>query len=427
MPRPASARLIALDVLDRVLGEGRPLEETFGGHPALARLEGRDRAFARLLVTTVLRRLGQVDVLLDDLMRARPKAIRVHNLLRLGVTQLLFLETPPHAAVAETVALAAGAQAFARGLVNAVLRRVAREGKDRLAQQDAARLNTPDWLWRSWTTAYSEETARSIAEAHLVEPPLDLSLKSDPEGWAVRLGGEPLYGNTVRRPAGGAIEDLPGYDTGAWWVQDAAAALPARLLADVGGRAVIDLCAAPGGKTAQLAAAGARVIAIELSDRRAERLRANLKRLELEAQIEVADALAWRPSRPVGHVLLDAPCSATGTIRRHPDVAWHKTPEDVMRMATLQRQLLDATVQMLEPDGILVYASCSLQPEESALVIEQALAAGLPLARLPVQTRELDGLPVPITDEGDLRTLPCHLAERGGLDGFFIARLRRHH
>ena len=167
-------------------------------------------------------------------------------------------------------------------------------------------------------------------------------MKSDPEGWAARLGGEPLYGNTVRRPAGGAIEDLPGYAAGAWWVQDAAAALPARLLGDVGGRAVIDLCAAPGGKTAQLAAAGARVIAVELSDRRAERLRANLKRLELEAQIEVADALAWRPPRPVGHVLLDAPCTATGTIRRHPDIAWHKTPAEVRRMATLQARLLEA-------------------------------------------------------------------------------------
>ncbi len=427
MPPPASARLIALDVLDRVLGAGRPLDDTFAGHPALARLDGRDRAFARLLVTTVLRRLGQIDVLLEGLMRARPKAIRVHNLLRLGVAQLLFLDTPAHAAVAEMVALARGSHHYARSLINAVLRRVAREGKDRLAQQDAARLNTPDWLWQSWTTAYGERTARTIAAAHLVEPPLDLSVKSDPEGWAARLGGEPLYGNTVRRPAGGAIEDLPGYATGAWWVQDAAAALPARLLGDVGGRAVIDLCAAPGGKTAQLAAAGARVSAVELSDRRAQRLRTNLERLELEAQIELADALDWRPPRPVGHVLLDAPCTSTGTIRRHPDIAWHKTPEDVMRMATLQRQLLDAAVQMLEPGGILVYASCSLQPEEGALLIAQALATGLPMARLPVEARELGGLPVPITDDGDVRTLPCHLAERGGLDGFFISRLRRHH
>jgi 16S rRNA (cytosine967-C5)-methyltransferase len=414
-------------VLDRVLAEGRPLDDTFAGHPALARLDGRDRAFARLLVTTVLRRLGQIDVVLEGLMRARPKAIRVHDLLRLGVAQLLFLDTPAHAAVAETVALTHGSHHYARSLINAVLRRVAREGKDGLAQQDAARLNTPDWLWQSWTAAYGERTARTIAEAHLVEPPLDLSVRSDPEGWAARLGGQPLYGNTVRRPAGGAIEDLPGYAAGAWWVQDAAAALPARLLGDVGGRAVIDLCAAPGGKTAQLAAAGAGVIAVELSERRAQRLRANLQRLGLDAQIEVADALAWRHPEPVDLVLLDAPCTATGTIRRHPDIAWHKTPADVSRMAELQARLLEAAVAMLAPGGVLVYASCSLQPEEGPEVIEQALAAGLPLARLPVEARELGGLPVGVTDEGDVRTLPCHLPERGGLDGFFIARLRRHH
>jgi 16S rRNA (cytosine967-C5)-methyltransferase len=425
MPRPASARLIALDVLDRVLGEKRPLDDTFGGHPVLPRLDGRDRAFARLLVTTALRRLGQIDALLDGVMRTRPKAIRVRNLLRLGVAQLLFLDTPAHAAVGETVALAAGPQSYAAGLINAVLRRVAREGKERLAEQDPPRLNVPDWLWRSWTTAYGEHVARTIAEAHLIEPPLDLSVKSDPAGWAARLGADHLYGNTVRRPAGGAIEELPGYAAGAWWVQDAAAALPARLLGDVGGRAVVDLCAAPGGKTAQLAAAGARVIAVELSDRRAERLRANLKRLGLQAQIEVADALAWRPPEPVAFVLLDAPCTATGTIRRHPDIPWHKTPADVSRMAELQGQLLEAAVAMLAPGGILVYASCSLQPEEGPQGIARALDAGLAAERLPVEAGELDALSVGITGEGDVRTLPCHLPQRGGLDGFFIARLRR--
>ena len=426
MVRPLSARLIALDVLDRVLGEARLLDETFAGHPALALLDPRDRAFARLLVTIVLRRLGQIDALLDQFVRARPKAVRVHNLLRLGAAQLLFLDTPAHAAVAETVALASGPHAYGKGLVNAVLRRVAREGKERLASQDAARLNTPDWLWESWCAAYGEPVARAVAAAHLAEPPLDLTVKADPEDWAARLGGERLYGTTVRRSAGGAIEDLPGYAEGAWWVQDAAAALPARLLGDVRGLTAIDLCAAPGGKTAQLAAAGAAVTAVELSNRRAGRLRSNLRRLQLEARIEVADALAWRPPRPAGHVLLDAPCSATGTIRRHPDIAWHKSPADVTRMATLQQQLLEAAVAMLEPGGVLVYASCSLQPEEGFEVIERALAAGLPVARLPVEASELDGLGVDLTPEGDVRTLPCQLAGRGGLDGFFIARLRRH-
>jgi 16S rRNA (cytosine967-C5)-methyltransferase len=426
MARPASARLIVLDVLDRVLGEARPLEETFAGHPALALLASRDRAFARLLVTTVLRRLGQIDALLDGYMRARPKAVRVHNLLRLGAAQLLFLDTPAHAAVAEAVALASDQLRYAKGLVNAVLRRVAREGAEALAPQDAARLNAPDWLWASWTAAYGEAVARAVAEAHLAEPPLDLTVKADPEVWAARLGGERLYGNTVRRPAGGAIEDLPGYAAGAWWVQDAAAALPTRLLGDVRGRSAIDLCAAPGGKTAQLTAAGAAVIAVELSDRRAGRLRGNLARLQLDARIEVADALAWRPETPVSRVLLDAPCSATGTIRRHPDIAWHKSPADLTRMAALQQRLLEAAVAMLEPGGVLVYASCSLQPEEGPEVIERALAASLPVARLPVEASELDGLAVDLTRDGDVRTLPCQLAGRGGLDGFFIARLRRH-
>jgi 16S rRNA (cytosine967-C5)-methyltransferase len=426
MASPASARLIALDVLDRVLGEARPLEETFAGHPALALLDARDRAFARLLVTTVLRRLGQIDALLDGYMRARPKAVRVRNLLRLGAAQLLFLDTPAHAAVAEAVALATDQLGYAKGLVNAVLRRVAREGAGALAHEDAARLNTPDWLWASWKSAYGEAVTRAVAEAHLAEPPLDLSVKGDPEIWAARLGGERLYGNTVRRPAGGAIEDLPGYAEGAWWIQDAAAALPARLLGDVRGRSAIDLCAAPGGKTAQLAVAGAAVTAVELSDRRAGRLRGNLGRLQLDARIEVADALAWRPPRPASHVLLDAPCSATGTIRRHPDIAWHKSPADLTRMAALQQRLLEAAVAMLEPGGVLVYASCSLQPEEGLDVIERALAAGLPVARLPVEANELDGLAVELTPEGDVRTLPSQLAGRGGLDGFFIARLRRH-
>ncbi|MGH6903227.1 MAG: transcription antitermination factor NusB, partial [Geminicoccaceae bacterium] len=225
MACPANARGVALEVLDRVLGEARPLDETYAGHPALASLDGRDRAFARLLVTVTLRRLGQIDAVLDRFLRRRPKALGVHDLLRLGAAQILFLDTPAHAAVAETVALATGPHAFAKGLLNAVLRRVGREGKEQLAGQDAARLNTPQWLWQSWCRAYGETRARAIAEAHLVEPPLDLSVKADPEAWATRLGAERLCANTIRRKAGGAIEDLPGYAEGAWWVHDAGAAV----------------------------------------------------------------------------------------------------------------------------------------------------------------------------------------------------------
>jgi len=422
---PISARRIALDVLDLVLGEQRPLDDVFAGHPQLERLAARDRAYARLLVATTLRRLGQIDAALDRFLRTPPKSLRVRNLLRLGTVQLLFLATPAHAAVAETVALASSRESFARGLVNAVLRRAAREGKALVDAQDAARLNTPNWLWHSWSGAYGEECARRIAELHVVEPPLDLTVKEHPEVWARRLDAEPLCGNTLRRVAGGAIEELPGYAEGAWWVQDAAAALPARLLPEIAGRTLIDLCAAPGGKTAQLAAAGARVIAVEASPKRAERLSANLERLRLTAEIVVADARDWRPAQPVDRLLLDAPCTATGTIRRHPDIAWHKTPGDVTRLAALQRRLLAAAADMLAPGGALVYASCSLQPEEGVRLIEAAFAEGLPLERWPVAPEELDGLTVDLTAAGEVRTLPCHLAEKGGLDGFFIARLRR--
>ena len=294
----AGPRRVALDVLDRVLGQARPFDETFAGHPGLMSLSPRDRAFARLLLTTVLRRLGQIDALLGELLRTPPKDERVRNMLRLGAAQLLFLGTPAHAAVGETVSLAVGRHAFARGLVNAVLRRLSGEGAARLAAQDAARLNTPDWLWQSWREAHGEERARAIAKAHLAEPPLDLTVKEHPEIWAKRLDAERLWERTVRRQAGGQIEELPGYREGAWWVQDVAAALPARLLGEIRERPVIDLCAAPGGKTAQLAAAGARVTAVELSERRAERLRANLKRLQLHAEVVVADAMEWRPPRP---------------------------------------------------------------------------------------------------------------------------------
>ena len=421
---PNSARRLALDVLDLVLGERRPLDDVLAGHPKQAQLAPRDRAHARLLAATTLRRLGQIDAVLDQFLRAPPKAMRVRNLLRLGAVQLLVLGTPAHAAVGETVALASGRIGFARGLANAVLRRVAREGQALIEAQDAPRLNTPDWLWQSWSKAYGLERARAIAQAHLIEPTLDLTVKDRPQVWAGRLDAELLYGNTLRRPAGGAVEDLPGYADGGWWVQDAAAALPARLLPEVAGQVVIDLCAAPGGKTAQLAAAGARVIALEASPRRAERLSANLQRLGLGAEVVVADARDWRPEHPVPRLLLDAPCTATGTIRRHPDIAWHKTPEDVLRLAQLQRELLAAAALMLAPGGALIYASCSLQPEEGAGLIETALENGLPLERWPIAPEELCGLAVERTPAGEVRTLPCHLADRGGLDGFFIARLR---
>ena len=426
MSSAPTARACALDVLDTVLGDRRPLDDALADHAGLARLEARDRAFARLLVSTTLRRLGQIDALiahcLDKPLSA--KAARIRQILRLGTCQLAFLGTPPHAAVDGAVSLVGRNRAY-KGLVNAVLRRLAREGAGLAAKHDAPRLDTPGWLWESWRRAYGEATARAIAEAHLAEPPLDITVKRDAEGWARRLDARVLPTGTLRRALGGAVEDLDGYAEGGWWVQDAAAALPARLLGDVAGETVIELCAAPGGKTAQLAAAGARVVAVDRSAGRLDRLRQNLARLGLAAETIAADATRWRPRAPARFVLLDAPCSATGAIRRHPDIPHLKTAADVARLAALQDRLLDAAYPMLAPGGTLVWSVCSLEPEEGPERIAALLERAPGLERVAITAGEIGGLSELVTAAGDLRTLPCHLADRGGLDGFFVARLRR--
>lgn len=428
---PVASRRVALAVLHTVLRGGQPLEDTMARHPGFAGLQGSDRPFARLLVTTVLRRLGEIDAAIDARMeRALPdRAHAVVDALRIGAGQLLFLDTPPHAAVDTSVRLVehAGQLQF-KGLVNAVLRRLARErAQTQLPAAAAARLNTPDWLWRSWVAAYGEAAAEAIATQHLHEAPLDFTLHDASTGafWAERLEAMPLPGGSLRRPAGGRIETLAGYGEGAWWIQDVAASLPARLLGNVAGKSVIDLCAAPGGKTLQLVSAGARVTAVDLSPRRLDRLSENLKRTGFRAEVVCADAAAWRPEAPADAVLLDAPCSATGTIRRHPDIARSKNGLDVARLARAQRRLLDAAAAMLRPGGVLVYAVCSLQPEEGPELIAVTLAEGLPLERFAIGSEEVPGLECAVLAQGDVRTLPSYWAVRGGMDGFYIARLRR--
>jgi 16S rRNA (cytosine967-C5)-methyltransferase len=423
-----SARNAALDLIGAVLRQRHPLDEAIEDYAGMAELPARDRAFARLLVATVLRRLGQIDAMIAHcLEKPLPmRAAATQDLLRMGLAQLLFLRTPPHAAVATTVDLAE-ARGFLsyKGLVNAVLRRLSQEGPTLIAQQDEALLNVPPWLWRNWCDAYGEPTTRAIALAHLHEAPLDISVKKDPELWRERLDAVLLPTGSLRRQGGGAIANLPGYNEAAWWVQDAAAALPAKLLGDVADETVIDLCAAPGGKTAQLAAAGAKVIALDRSPRRVDRLNANLARLQLSAQTLVADAIQWRPPEPVRFILLDAPCTATGAIRRHPDVPHLKSQDDVIRLGGVQERLLAAAVQMLAPGGIVVYCTCSLEPQEGKQQVERLLANGAPVRRVPLEASEIGGLKECISAEGDLRTLPCHLSERDGIDGFFAARLMR--
>jgi 16S rRNA (cytosine967-C5)-methyltransferase len=424
-PAP-TARSVALDLIGAVLRRKRPLDDAIEDNSAIHELAGRDRAFARLLVATVLRRLGQIDTLIADClsMPLAPRAATVHDILRLGIAQLLFLRTPPHAAVATSVDIAHSRGYIShKGLVNAVLRRLSVEGVARIDQQDVPRLNTPDWLWQSWSRAYGEPMARAIAASHLREAPLDLTLRDDAQTWCAKLEGILLPTGTLRRSAGGPLVTLPGYTEGAWWVQDAAAALPARLFGVLGGREVVDLCAAPGGKTAQLAAAGAIVTALDRSSRRLERLIANLRRLALPIEAVAADALTWRPSRPVDAVLLDAPCSTTGAIRRHPDVPHLKAPDDVARLVVVQDNLLRAAIDMLRPGGTLIYCTCSLEPEEGQDRIAELLGSGAPVARRAIDPNEIGVRPEWITAEGDLRTLPCYFDEYDGIDGFFCARL----
>jgi len=421
-----TARNVALDLIGAVVRRKRPLDDAIDDSTVMQELAGRDRAFARLLVATALRRLGQIDGLIALCLSTplAPRAAVVHDILRLGIAQLLFLRTPPHAAVATSVDLAHGRGFLShKGLVNAVLRRLSVEGADLVRDQDAPRLNTPDWLWRSWSCAYGEDAARDIANAHLKEAPLDLTLRSDPDVWSEKLDGVILPTGTLRRAAGGAVMSLPGYAEGAWWVQDAAAALPARLFGDVTGRRVVDLCAAPGGKSAQLASAGAKVVAVDRSVRRLDRLIANFRRLGLPIEAVAADALTWRPAEPVDAVLLDAPCTTTGAIRRHPDVPHLKLPDDVVRLSVVQENLLRAAIEMLVPGGTLVYCTCSLEPEEGSQRVEKLLRNGAQIKRNKINADELGINPDWITEDGDLRTLPSHLPEYDGVDGFFCSRL----
>jgi 16S rRNA (cytosine967-C5)-methyltransferase len=434
------ARAVALDLLGTVLERRTPLDEALQHHKRFPSLESRDRAFARNLVATSLRRLGQLDAVIARLLERplKPKTETLRQVLRLGLCQILFLETPPHAAVDTSVRLAAKA-GFAghKGLVNAVLRRADRELRPLIAGQaasgEAGRLNTPDWLWDALSAAYGEAAAQAIAAAHLTEPPLDLTLK-DPtsaDDWAARLDARILPTGSLRLPPGqGDVTKLAGYREGAWWVQDLAASLPARLLRAPAGRTmagqtVVDLCAAPGGKTVQLAAAGAEAIAVDRDAGRLKRLSQNLDRLGLRATTVEADATRWRPPAPVAAVLLDAPCSATGTLRRHPDIAWLKGPKQIAPLAQLQDRLLAAAADMLEPGGQLVYATCSLLPEEGPARIAALLDGGAPFARDPIAGEEIADLGELITAAGDLRSLPSQLSEIGGLDGFYVCRLRR--
>jgi 16S rRNA (cytosine967-C5)-methyltransferase len=438
-PPGFASRWAAAKLLEAVLRRNRPLDEQLDDrhpNPSLRGIDERDRALARRIVATVLRRLGTLRRLTrDSLDRGLPKdGPLVEGALLIGAAQLLFLAIPQHAAVDLSVRLVQGDPRQARyaGLVNAVLRRIARGGGERLAALEPLHLDTPQWLFARWMNAYGADTARAIALAHRPEPPLDVTVKSDPDRWAERLGGRQLPTGSVRVAAHGQISALAGFAEGEWWVQDAAAALPVQLFGDLRGRTVADMCAAPGGKTAQLAACGAAVTALDRSPPRMQRLKENLSRAGLDAVTVVADAEHWKPDPPTATfdaVLIDAPCTSTGTIRRHPDIPWRKTPDDIAALSALQKRLLVHAIDLTRPGGTIVYCACSLEPEEGEDIVSAVVEQDRRVRCKPITASEFRVLEEFITPRGELRTLPCHWPDPDprmqGLDGFFAARLER--
>lgn len=428
------ARKVALHILQNVFGQRHTLDQALEESHDFANLAQRDRAFVRMLVTTVIRRLGQIDDLIRRSLSRPDQPLNppiLEYVLRLGVAQLIFMNVPDHAAVNTSVMLVeAEGHGRIKGFVNALMRRIAAEGKEWTTRQDIPRLNTPDWLLKMWIEDFGLKNTIDIATANLQEAPLDISLKRSitAESMAESLGATILPTGSLRIIGSKMIHDLPGFQDGMWWVQDAAASLPVKLFGNkIEGQTVIDLCAAPGGKTAQLASMGAQVIAVDRSAKRLHRLQENMKRLRLEdrVKIEVADAAVWKPRGKVPFILLDAPCSATGTVRRNPDVIWMKGPNDIHSLVELQNQLLENAIKMLDTGGTLIYCTCSLQKAEGEYQIERILDEHHNLSRDPIYVHEVGGISEIITPRGDVRILPSHMANIGGMDGFFISRLKK--
>jgi 16S rRNA (cytosine967-C5)-methyltransferase len=399
------ARRAALRLLDAVLRRGETLDQASAAATA-GLLTSSDAALARAIASEVLRWLADLDALIDSATRQNlADDAKARTVLRIMLAQWLRLDTPPHAVVATGLPLLAGGpRRLAHGVFGALVRQ-------KVSLPDAPAL--PEAVAERWG-----ERTGTIAQGLAEPPPLDLTLR-DPaatDEWAERLGGISLAAGHVRLPRGTAVTELAGFDEGAWWVQDLAASLPARLLGPGKGKRVLDLCAAPGGKTLQLAAADWQVTSLDVSDRRLDRLRENLARTGLSAEVVVADALDWEPARKFDAILLDAPCTATGTARRHPDVLHRIGPRQIAEMAELQARLLERAAGWLEPGGRLVYAVCSLEREES-----EERAAQVAATPCPIRPQEVPEWLAP-SPEGWLRTDPGVLAGRGGMDGFFIAR-----
>lgn len=424
MSEGLSSRRVAYAILNDVFFQKKSLDEAYARQDDFEKLEPRDRAFVKLLASIVLKRAQEMDAVLQQLLTEPLDALKpaqLINVFRLGMAQFAFLETPVHAVVDTSVELAAAEGiAHHKPLVNAVMRRLTREGYPHMEPRDAGRRATPEWLWNQWVADYGVEAALDIAAANLGEAAVDFTLRHPPSApqWAQMLEATVLPTGSLRKASGGFIPSLQGFDNGDWWVQNAAAALPAVLMGDVAGKTVVDLCAAPGGKTAQLAAAGALVTALDRSAPRMQRLRENMERLKMEVETVVADGAVWQPPAPVDAVLLDAPCTATGTLRHQPDVLFLKDMRDQEKLVALQRRLMANAANMLKPGGLLVYCTCSLQKEESEYQTDWLLAQNAGLRHLPVEAPELGEL---LTPRGEIRALPQHWAQLGGIDGFYVS------
>ncbi len=426
-------RRAAVHILALILRHSEPMDRAFSNPDAekvMTGMEHRDRALVRLLITTALRRKGQIDDALGRFLeKPLPKRSGyLKEILAVAAAQILFLNTPPHAAINIAVRqcqMDRRAQHMDK-LCNALLRRLSERGPELLADQDACVINTPDWMWQRWCRFFGVDGARDIAAMHLTAPALDLSVKSEPGAWASKLDGTLLPTGSIRLAGGGRIEQLPGYDEGEWWVQDVTATLPPKMLGDVRGLDVADLCAAPGGKTAMLLTGGAHVTAVDSSHMRLRRLRENLDRLKLEAKLVEADILSWQTDRRFDAVLLDAPCSATGTIRRHPDILHIKTLRDVEELSRLQFEMIRKAAVLLKEGGRLVFCTCSLEEEEGEAHLAR-IADEIPELRQEKISAAAFGFDEEwISSSGSLRTLPSHMQceppQISGMDGFFAAK-----
>lgn len=420
------ARIAATKILGAVIDKKTSLDgmlDAEHGNPAVRDLSEADRALVRAILHSALRHLPRIEAILDSLLDTPlPEGARsLKHLLIIAAAQMLYLDVPDHSAVDLAVEQAnrdPRNRRFAK-LVNALLRRIGRE-KDALLDNVAALPCLPSWFLERLAAVYGRETALAIAEAQLHPAAIDLTVKQDAALWAEKLNGKVLPTGSVRlEKFRGAIPALEGFDDGAWWVQDAAAAIPARLFGDLRGKRVADLCAAPGGKTAQLVVLGAEVTAVEQSQSRLKRLEGNLARLGLEVDCVLASLLDFRPEQAFDAVLLDAPCSSTGTMRRHPDVPWTKGPADIAKLAELQERLLRHALTLVGPGGVVVFSNCSLDPLEGEDMVARVLADCPDFRRVEMKASDWPGLEQAITPRGEIRTTPAMLAADGGLDGFY--------